>query len=431
MQIEQAANIELFANLAVALGIGLLIGLERGWQQREAGEGQRVAGLRTFALIGLAGGASGLLAALLGAVVMAVALFAMAVILVSAHIVSTWERREYGITSEMASFIAFTLGALATMGQPAVAGAGAVVVTVLLGLKPELHDWLERLDREELLAALKLLMLSVVVLPLLPDTGMGPWEAFNPNRLWWLVVLIAAIAFTGHFAVRLLGETRGILLTGVFGGMASSSALTLSFARLARNNGGRDALLLVGITLAQAMVFPRMLVVAFVVSPSLALAAAPSLAVMAGVCVLVAVILWLGVRGQDVGEALATGSPFRLRETLRFGVLLVAVTAIAEAGYRFLGTGALYAVAAVTAIADVNAITLSVAQLYGGDLGVTAAVLAVVIAAASSVVVKVGLIAAAGCPRLALRAALLLLAVPMAGGAAVWGQLLVTGGWSA
>ena len=228
----------IFRNLGVALAIGLMVGLERGWQQREADAGQRVAGLRTFAIIGMAGGVTGLLAERMGPLVLGLGLIAIAAMLIAAHVMSSQDRGEYGITSEMAAFTTYGLAALATSGAPAVAAAGAVVTATLLGLKPELHRWLARLDREELLAALKLLMMSVLVLPLLPDRGIGPWDTLNPLRIWQLVVIVAAISFAGHFAVRLLGQARGILTTGVFGGLASSPALTLQFADGAHRSYG-------------------------------------------------------------------------------------------------------------------------------------------------------------------------------------------------
>src|SRR5699024_9051151 len=160
--------------------------------------------------------------------------------------------------------------ALATVGQPALAAAGAVAVVVLLGLKPELHRWLSRLEHSELLAALELLVISVIVLPVLPNRALGPWHALNPFELWLLVVLVAGISFVGHFAVRLLGQTRGILLSGAVGGIASSTALTASFARLARRRPSLSNLLATGTILAQAVTLPRMLAVIWFVSMPLA-----------------------------------------------------------------------------------------------------------------------------------------------------------------
>src|SRR5699024_6605622 len=161
---DNSTMLELFRNLGIALAIGLLVGLERGWQQREVPEGQRVAGLRTLAIVGLAGGVSGLLSLQLSPVVLGMAALAMAAMLTVAHLISSRQFDAYGITGEIATFTTFLLAALATVGQPAVAAAGAVAVVVLLGLKPELHRWLALLKHSEILAALELLVITVIVL---------------------------------------------------------------------------------------------------------------------------------------------------------------------------------------------------------------------------------------------------------------------------
>jgi len=378
----------LFRNLGVALAVGLLIGLERGWQQREAGVGQRVAGLRTFAIIGVAGGVTGQLSMTVGAIVLAFGLLAVAAMLIAAHILSSHQRGDYGITSEMAAFATFTLAALATTGAPALAAAGAVVIATLLGLKPELHRWLERLDRDELIAALKLLMISVLILPLMPDHGMGPWDTLNPYRLWLLVVLVAAISFAGHFAVRLLGQARGILAMGVFGGLASSTALTLHFARLSRRTHGMDGLLAVGVILAQAMGMPRMLVVATVASPLLARHAAVPLLAMMAVGLIAALLLRTRVDTANLRAPRRMGTPFRLKDTLRFAILLIAITLASAAAHRLLGDAGVFVIAGVAAMGDLTAVTLSVAQLTQADVPADTAAQALVVAATSSVLFK-------------------------------------------
>jgi len=391
-----------FRNLAVALAVGLLVGLERGWQQREASAGQRVAGLRTFAIIGVAGGVTGLLAQDMGAVVMGLGFVALAAMLIAAHVVSSRERSEYGITSEMAAFATFALAALAATGSPALAGAGAVVIATLLGLKPELHRWLGRVDRDELIAAFKLLMISVLILPVLPDKGMGPAEVLNPFRLWLLVVLVAAISFAGHFAVRLLGQARGILTTGVFGGMASSTALTLHFARLARRTRGLDTLLAVGIILAQAMGMPRMILVALAASPMLAWAAALPLGIMMTIALAVALLMRWRLDTTTLRAPRRMGPPFRLKDTLRFAILLITITLASAAGVHLFGDAGVYVIAAIAAMGDLTAVTLSMAQLSHTSISTDTAARALVVAAISSVLFKSLLAYTLGGPRLGL-----------------------------
>jgi uncharacterized membrane protein (DUF4010 family) len=219
-----------FFHLGVALAIGLLIGVERGWAERDEEEGTRVAGVRTFALIGLLGGAAALVAQPLGALLPALGLVALAGLFATAHVIHARTRPDQlGITVPVAGLLTFVLGALAAAGETAVAAAGAVVTALLLSSKPILHHWLGTLRRRELSAGLQLLLLSVVVLPLLPDQGYGPWQTLNPYRIWWMVVLIAAMSFVGYFAVKEVGARRGAVFTGLFAGLASSTALTLHF----------------------------------------------------------------------------------------------------------------------------------------------------------------------------------------------------------
>ncbi|MES1928393.1 hypothetical protein SADO_04020 [Salinisphaera dokdonensis CL-ES53] len=410
----------LFRNVAVALAIGLLIGLERGWQKRDAVSGQRVAGLRTFAIIGVTGGVTGQLSLTVGPLVLGLGLIAMASILIAAHIVSSRESDDYGITSEMAAMATFALAALATTGEPALAAAAAVVVATLLGLKPELHRWIERLDRDELIAALKLLMISVLVLPLMPDRGLGPWDALNPYRLWMLVVLVAAISFAGHFAVRVLGQTRGILTTGVFGGLASSTALTINFARLSRRTRGLDDLLAVGIVLSLAMGMVRMLIVAAAANPALARAAWIGLATLMAVALIAAALLRWRIDTSGLRAPRRHGPPFRLKETLRFAVLLIGITLAANAAHETIGSAGVFVVAAVAAMGDLTAVTLSIAQLASDGVDTETAAQALVVAAISSVLFKSVLAFCLGGRRLGLFVAASASSMALAGGGLWW-----------
>lgn len=220
-----------FYYLGVALAIGLLIGVERGWKEREVEEGERVAGVRTYGLIGLLGGGVALLSNHIGSLVMGFAFLGLAGALTMSHIVNMPSEEDAGITSLVAAFIVFVFGAMAAMGEVVIAAGSAVVATLLLTYKPLLHRWVSALETEELRAGIKLLLISVVLLPILPNQGYGPWQTLNPYMIWWMVVLIATISFVGYFAIKIGGAHRGIVFTGLFGGLASSTALTLHFSR--------------------------------------------------------------------------------------------------------------------------------------------------------------------------------------------------------
>ncbi|MFO8152183.1 MgtC/SapB family protein [Thioalkalivibrio sp.] len=376
----------------MALALGLLIGLERGWQGREQAEGTRVAGIRTFALIGLLGGVWGLLAEQLGPAVLAAAFAVLAIVLATAHALSQIQDHDVGVTGVIASLLTFALGAMATLGYGEIAAAGAVVTTILLGVKPTLHRWVRRLEEKELHAVLKLLLISVVILPLLPNQGYGPWEALNPYRIWWMVVLIAAISFVGYFATKLIGERRGIMATGLFGGLASSTALTVNFSRLARGRPGSENILAAGILAACATMFPRILVVSSIFSWTLASTLLWPVIAMTIVNYSGAALFWYwSGKSSSQGGGARLKNPFELKPALIFAALLAAIMLLSRALSEYFGDAGVYLLAAASGIADVDAITLSLANMTGEDLAVTVATLAVLIAAFVNATVKAGL----------------------------------------
>ncbi|MCC6207596.1 MAG: MgtC/SapB family protein [Gammaproteobacteria bacterium] len=384
---------DLFLKLAVSLSIGLLIGLERGWQERAAPEGSRIAGLRTFGLIGFLGGLWAVLAEQLGALVLGLAFAVLAVLMILAHREDVRRNRDLGITTVVAALVTFTLGALAVLGQVAVAAAGAVLTTTLLSLKPVLHRWLLRLEFQDLTAVIKLLLISVVVLPALPDKGYGPWQALNPYRIWWMVILIAALSFAGYVAIKWAGTRRGVLLTGLLGGLVSSTLTTLTFSRLAREHH-TDGVLAAGIVLASAVMLPRMLATVAVINAALLPMLAAPLGLMA--CAASLGAWWLGrQRDKDPPESkLELGNPMKLLPALKFGVLLALVMLLANGMHAWLGHEGLYVAAAISGITDVDAITLSLAQMAQETIAGAPAVRGIVIAALVNTAAKGALAAA-------------------------------------
>ena len=415
------APVILFERLGVALALGLLIGLERGWQLRERAEGARMAGLRTFGLTGLLGGVWALLSQEMGALVLGVGFAALAAVLILAHLqmVRAGAEPDYGITTVVAALLTFALGALAVAGHISIAAAGAVVTALLLGLKPVLHAWLRRLTEVELLAVLKLALISVVILPVLPNRGFGPWDALNPYALWWLVVLIAAISFVGYFAMKVLGPNRGIPLTGLFGGLTSSTATTLSFARLARRKADLQGILAAGVTISAATMFPRILLEVAVVNRALLPEVVPALAAMTALGLAGALVLWrLAPKATESGEV-DLRNPFELGPALQFGALLAGVMLLAEGARAWFGDAGIYALAAISGLTDVDAITLSLARMAGEDLAAEVAAGGVLLAAVVNTGVKAGLVAMVGGRRMAALVAATF-ALVLAAGAAVW-----------
>jgi len=377
--------------LAVALAIGLMIGSERGWKSRDSAEGARAAGLRTFGLIALLGGIAGRLVHDSGLLPAAIVFAGVAVLLTAMYVVEAQRNADVGGTTEVAGLLTFMLGVLAGVGQLAMASATAVVVVVILASKRQLHGWLGQLSRPELVAALKLLVISVVLLPLLPNQGYGPWDSLNPYVIWWMVVLIASISFIGYFAVRLAGARAGITFTALFGGLASSTAVTLHLSRLATAEDARHRLLAGGILLACGTMFLRILVVVSVIQIQLL----PALLVPALVMGLLVLLpaFWLIGRagGEESGGRLTQNNPLDLRSALIFGLLLALIMLLGKALTEWLGDAGVYLLAAASGVADVDAITLSLARLSEEDLSQRAATLGILIAAAVNSLVKAGI----------------------------------------
>jgi uncharacterized membrane protein (DUF4010 family) len=223
---------EMFQRLATALAIGAVVGVERHWRERDEADGQRTAGIRTFSLIGLLGGAAGLIARALPAAPVAAAIVIIGFFCGFAAIFAFYSHREasaendYSVTGVVAAMLTFALGVLAVIGDLALASAGGAVLVAILASREILHGFMRRLTWLELRSAVVLLGMTFVVLPLVPDKPIGPFGGVSPAKIWLLVVILAAISFCGYIAVRLLGSMRGELVAGAIGGLVSSTALT-------------------------------------------------------------------------------------------------------------------------------------------------------------------------------------------------------------
>lgn len=392
---------ELFQRLSVALAIGLLIGLERGWRERGEAEGERAAGLRTLALSGLLGGICGAIALRLaeagGAVALGLAFTAYTGAITVFRYRENVHDGTYGATTVVAAMLAFGLGAFALLGDIQVAAACGVATTALLALKAVLHTWVRRLTWEELRSGLVLLAMSFILLPLLPDRTIDPWDALNPHTLWLMTVLIAALSFVGYVAIKTTGEDRGIILTGIAGGLVSSTAATLSLARLAREHPERVSLLTAGMLAAGSTMMARVLAIVGLVNVEMALVIAMPL--IAGGLVLAAAAVWYGesARVEPAGKsALDVANPFDLATVLKFGALLTAITFAAKFATSNAGQAGAYGIAALSGLADVDAISLSMARLGSSTIAASTAANAILVAIAVNTTTKVVLAWIAG-----------------------------------
>ncbi len=368
---------ELATRLGLALALGFVIGLERGWKERDEGEGQRAAGIRTFSLLGLLGGLFGVLSLGGDRVLLAAGFIATSAVM--AFFIWRENAREgvYGATTMVAALVTFALGAVALLGDMRVAAGAGVATVALLAYKSALHGLLSRITGQELRSGLLLAAMTFIALPLLPDRAIDPWGAINPHQLWLITTLIAAVSFTGYVAVKLVGPSRGLVLAAALGGLVSSTVVTLTLARLARDNTARLGLLSGSILAAGGVMMARVLVLAGVINLSLALALAVPLLAAALFQGLAAFVLIGrdGRTGEDKPEGLVHKNPFLLSEVLKFGAVLGIVMLAAGIAKSMFGDKGLMAVAAVSGLADVDAMTLSVANMGPADAAGVAAIL--------------------------------------------------------
>jgi uncharacterized membrane protein (DUF4010 family) len=396
-------NLSLVWNFATALLIGALIGIERERHTQEH-EAPGMAGLRTFILYSILGALCGWLSQESGSPwILAAGLLAAAGAMLAGYVMSVRLAPDnLGQTTEIAALATFLLGAVAATGQRELAAGVGVLVAAVLAYKQPLHGFVGKLGRDDVHAALRLLIATFIVLPILPDEPLDPWDALNPQQLWLLVLLISGLSLVGYVLTRVLGANRGIALTGLAGGLASSTAVTLSLARQSRDaqlqNAG--AAIVAGVLLSWTVSFARVFVEVLVVNRALLPALLPALAAMTVVCGGFA-LLMLRRSGQQGSQAqeVPLRNPFSLTSAIKFAAVFAAVLLAVKITQAHAPEAGLYAVAALAGTTDVDAMTLSMAQYARtGDAQVAAH--AITIAVLSNTVVKTGMVVVLGHPSL-------------------------------
>ncbi len=352
------------APFALALAIGLLVGLERGWSARAAEAGTRVAGFRTFGLLGLAGGLAAQLPLPLATVLLA---GGVALVIVGYARAST-EPHGRSATGALAGFLTLGLGWFAASGHGVEALAVAAVMTLILGLRHRLHGLLRGISEAEMEAIGRFAIVALVILPLMPDRAMGPLDAWNPRQLWIVVVVVLGLSFLGYALARRLGPGKGLLVTAAVGALVSSTAVTAAYARHLREPEAPAAALAAGLAIASAVMFARVLVL----TGLLASAALPALLLVLVPALLVQLLLalWLTRLAGASGEAgpVRIGNPLDFPPALGLAAMVAVLLLLSRwllDRFGGLGIGALLA---LTGLADVDAAILTLSQLPQGAL---------------------------------------------------------------
>lgn len=407
-----------FMDLAIAAGLGLLVGL-----QKERAESP-LAGLRTFALVGLAGAVAALLGDATTQWIIVGGLLSIAALMVAGNVILTHSGGDDpGQTTEVAVVLMYLIGVLVVAGSREVAIVLGASTAMLLHLREELHTWVDRLSDRDVRAIMQFAVISLVVLPILPDQTYGPYDVINPRQVWWMVVLIVGLNLAGYAAFRLFGARAGTALAGVLGGVISSTATTISYARQTKTDEGRDTVAVLVVWIASGVVFVRVMLEIGAVAPEFLPTAAGPLSVMLAVFALFAGIRWRS--GAEPGESpLEPGNPSELKPAILFGVLYAVVLLVLATAEDILGDTGLYVAAFLSGLTDVDAITLSTSRLVATEgLDPDTGWRIILVGALSNLVFKLGMAATLGSRTFAKRfGALVLVALGVGGGVLfLWG----------
>ncbi len=406
--------VEQFKVLGIALVLGLLVGLQREVSQN------RPAGFRTFPLITVFGALCSLLGLQFGPWIPALGFAGILTLIVLVNVIAMRSNNaDTGVTSEVAVLLMYAVGAYLPVGPPEVAVVIGGAVAILLHLKPELHSLASRLERTDLKAIMQFVLVSFVILPLVPNRAFGPFNVLNPFVAWLMVVLIVGISLTAYLTYKLLGSRAGILAGGILGGFVSSTATTVSYARVARAAG--DALAAAGlvIVLASTIASVRVLVLIAFVDSLLFKTLALPIAVMFLFPAVFCVLEWRRVRSSSIAGP-SQRNPTELRTAFMFALAYSVVLLVVSAAKDYAGQGGLYAVSAITGLTDLDAISLSMAQLAAsGRLGERVAAELIIVAVISNTLVKAALAGVLGGRALGRRILLPLLIPVLVGFAAL------------
>jgi uncharacterized membrane protein (DUF4010 family) len=403
-------DLTLLSSLSLALGLGLLVGLQRERARSDFG------GIRTFPLLTIFGTLCGLLAAKWGGLIIAAGLIAAATVALVSNFSKLRKQQDTrGQTTEVAALVMYAVGVLLSTDHQPLAIVVGGVTAVLLHLKQSMEGFAGRLSETDVSAIMRFAIISLIVLPVLPDREFGPFEVLNPREIWLMVVLIVGMSLAGYVSFRLFGERAGVVLGGILGGLVSSTATTVAYARRVRDKATAPALAALIILIASAVAVARVMIEVGVVAGHAATQMLPPLGALLVLMVVVAAALLFMTNKAD-GATPDQNNPAQLKGALIFGAVYAVILFVTAAAKDLLGGQALYAVAIVSGFVDVDAITLSTSRLAATEkIEVDTAWRLILIATLSNVVFKTGLAFALGSAALFARL-IIPVAIILAGG---------------
>ncbi len=389
-------ELQILEKFLIAVALAFLIGLERERQRIQKGL-TSFGGIRTFPIIALMGAMTGYLFTI-SQLLVGMLTGAFAICIVAAYIVSTksGEKESIGLTSTLAALIVFFIGFICFQGEYFLATGVTMILLIFLYMKNPLHLLAEKVSSAELQSTMKFVIIAFIVLPLLPNQYFGPFESFNPYLVWLMVVFISGISFASYIINKFFGYRRGIGITGFLAGLVSSTALTLSFSALSKNNKKIVTPYVFAIVVASSAMFARVLFEVFVINRDLFVVLIYPLLAMhiTGGVIALYFVFHKDKKASNAGvkaKTLQLESPFRLKPAIKFAAFFALIFFVTKMILHYYGTDVLYISSFVSGLVDIDAITLTIAQLVSNGLDVNVAVIAITIAAVSNSLVKVGI----------------------------------------
>jgi uncharacterized membrane protein (DUF4010 family) len=403
----------LIQTFLIALALGAIIGLEREHAQYKKLTVSTYGGVRTFPLIALFGALSAYLGSIISIWLLIANTLIMGFLIVIAYYVSSLNNDQInsdisvkakkiigkekkqksrikvlGVTSEIAGMLTYFLGVLVFLGEATLATVLAISIAIILYSRSAVHNFVKKLKQEELTSTLKFAVIAFVILPFLPNKGYGPFEMFNPYVIWLMVVFISGISLVGYILMKHFGE-RGIELTGIFGGLVSSTAVTTSFAEQSKRYKKILKPLMLGVILANSIMFVRVLIEVFAINRELFWMMLPALSILFVLSVIIAFIIWKN--SSRIKKEVDLSSPFTIGPALKFGAFFALILALVKVANVYFPTNGVYLVSFLSGFADVDAITLSLSQLAKSEISLALAKRGILLATLTNVATKGGI----------------------------------------
>lgn len=400
-------NSELFLRFGSAIMIGVLIGLQREYAYGPKQNNGLFAGARTYGLMALFGASGALLADIMATTWVFIAVVVLlGVMVVVAYFITASERDEIGLTSEVAALLTILIGGICYYHSIEFAAALGVATTVLLAVKWEFKKLITIITREDVYATLQFAVITAIILPVLPNRTFGPppLNVLNPYQVWEMVVFISGINFLGYILIKIVGPKRGLGISGVLGGLASSTATTMSFSQRSKTQQGLAKPFAMAIITGWVIMFVRIIVEVAVVNRKLLPLVWPAMAAMGGAGLLYAIYLYYSQIALDEEEMQIT-NPFELGTAIKFGLIYALVLLVTKAAELYIGERGIYLTSFLAGLADVDAITLSISDLTrtGGSVSLLTGRTGIVLAAISNTASKGALVFFLGSKNLRLR----------------------------